>query len=205
MLFCLFLASTFSIHAQSLNGTNGGFPEKEVIDGKKFRVVYYEHVINKSPEEVWAEVADNFIEVGKVAKAITESHCESGDLTEGLGAKRFCAIDFGKRKVEVKEEVVDYQITDRRKEFTYYVYDSKGFPAKVYNTWVVRKGADGKTYLGTAFKMRANISMMTGMLVKQLQKQGGVRNGVLAYKHFLETGEGNVDPKELALIYPEGA
>ena len=165
--------------------------------------MYYEHVVDKSPEEVWAEVATNYINVANVSKAITGSHCESEGITSGLGAKRYCAIDFGKKKVEVKEEVIDYKVSDKRKEFTYKVYDSKGFPAKVYNTWVVRVGDDGKTYLGTAFTMRANMAMMTGMMAKQLLKQGGVKNGVLSYKHYLETGEGNVESTKLAQLYPE--
>jgi len=202
MLILLLFAFT-TASGQSLNSINGGFSKKEKIEGKKFRVLYYEHVIDKTPEEVWAEVAGNYIHVDEVAKAITESYSESGDVTEGVGAKRFCAIDFGKRKVEVKEEIIDYQTTTGRNEFTYRVYESKGFPAKVYNTWVVRKGSDGKTYLGTAFKMRANFSLLTGMLVKKLKKQGGVKNGVLAYKHFLETGERNVEPVKLAELYPE--
>ena len=199
----LLLFAVGSVSGQSLNSTNGGYPEKKVIDGEKFRVLYYEHVVDKSPEEVWAEVATNYINVANVSKAITGSHCESEGITSGLGAKRYCAIDFGKKKVEVKEEVIDYQVSDKRKEFTYKVYDSKGFPAKVYNTWVVRVGDDGKTYLGTAFIMRANMAMMTGMMAKQLLKQGGVKNGVLSYKHYLETGEGNVEGTKLAQLYPE--
>jgi len=189
---------------QSLNSINGGFAKKEKINGKKFRVIYYEHAIDKTPEEVWAEVSGNYIHVDKVVASITEAHCESGDITEGLGAKRFCAIDFGKRKVEVKEEVIDFNNSSNdRKEFTYQVYESKGFPAKVYNTWIVRKGEDGKTYLGTAFKLRANFALLTGMMARQLKKQGGVKSGVLSYKHYLETGERNVDAKKLMALYLE--
>ncbi len=202
-VFMLMLFVVSGINAQSLNNSNGGFPKKEKIDGKNYRIVYYEHSIDKSPEEVWNEVAKNFINVDQVATAITESHGESGDKTEGIGAKRFCAIDFGKRKVTVKEEVVEYEETDARKIFTYEVYESKGFPARVYNTWIVRVGEDGKTYLGTAFKMRAKFPFPTGMMVKQLLKAGGVKNGVLAYKHFLEKGEGNVATDKLAVLYPE--
>lgn len=199
----LLLFAAASVTGQSLNSTNGGFPATKVIDGKKFHVLYYEHVVDKTPEEVWEEVAMNYTKVARVSKAITGSHCESEGVTSGLGSKRYCAIDFGKKKVEVKEEVVDYKISDKRNEFTYVVYESKGFPAEVYNTWVVRVGDDGKTYLGTAFIMRANMSFMTGMLAKKLLKQGGVKNGVLSYKHYLETGEGNVDGVKLAEMYPE--
>lgn len=202
VLSMLSLLSSNFISAQSTNSNNGGYPKKETINGKKFRVMYYEHVIDKTLEEVWAEVAGNFVHVGKIAKSITKSHCESGNLTEGLGTKRFCAIEFGKQTIEIKEKIIDYQNSIDRKEYTYEVYESKGFPAKVYNTWVVRQGDDGKTYLGTAFKIRANFALMTGLIAQQLKKQENIRKGVLAYKHFLETGERNADPEKLLQLYP---
>ena len=189
-------------YGQSLNNVNGNYPKKEKINGKTFRVAYYEHAINRSPEDVWAEVAGNFVDVEKVSASITESHCESGDLTEGMGAQRYCALEFANRTIQIKEEIIDYTVTDKRKEFTYDVYESKGFPAKVYNTWIVRVGDDGKTYLGTAFKMRAKFPFPTGMMMKKLIKQGGIRNGVLSYKHFLETGQGNLPGEELQALYP---
>ncbi len=194
---------TCVVNAQNLNSTNGGFEKKRIIDGKKFRVMYYEYEINKTVDEVWAEVAGNFVNVGEIAKPINESHCESGDVTEGLGAARYCSIDFAGKEVEIKERITEYRECGDHREFTYDVYETKGFPAKVYNTWIVRKGEDGKTYLGNVFIFRANFAPMTGMMGRQLKKLKGLRNSVLAYKHYLETGEKKADPGKFDSLYPE--
>jgi hypothetical protein len=201
LIFTTVLLIMGTTNAQDLNSENGGYESRRIINKKKFHVLYEEVVIDKSIDEVWNEVAGNFINVGEIAKSINSSHCESGDITEGLGAARYCSIDFQGKTVEIKERIIDYRDCGDNREFTYDVYETKGFPAKVYNTWVVRKGDDGKTYLGTVFIFRANLALMTGMMGRQLTKLGSLRNGILAYKHFLETGEKNVDPKKLFQLY----
>ena len=192
-----------TINAQNLNHENGGYGKTRKIDGKKFRVMYYEYQIDKTPEEVWDEVAGNFVDVGKIVKSVDESYCESGDVTEGLGAARFCDINFAGKSVKIKERITDWLVTDKRREFTYDVYESQGFPAKVYNTWVVRKGTDGKTYLGNTFVFRAKPGFMTGMMARRLNKLNALRNSVLSYKHYLETGEKKADPVIFEGLYPE--
>ena len=81
------------------------------------------------------------------------------------------------------------------------VYESKVFPAKVSNTWVVRVGDDGKTYLGNTFIFRGNPAFMGGMIEKKMKKM--VCNSVLTYKHYLETGEKKADPAKFDTLYPE--
>jgi hypothetical protein len=201
LIFTTVLLIMGTTNAQNLNSDNGGFESRRIINKKKFHVLYEEVTIDKSINEVWNEVAGNFINVGEIAKSINSSHCESGDITEGLGAARYCSIDFQGKTVEIKERIIDFRDCGDNREFTYDVYETKGFPAKVYNTWVVRKGEDGKTYLGTVFIFRANLAFMTGMMGRKLTKLGGLRNGILAYKHYLETGEKNVDPKKLNELY----
>ncbi|MEQ1553244.1 MAG: hypothetical protein ABL929_03640 [Ferruginibacter sp.] len=197
------LFSTLNVNAQNLNSTNGGYAKTKKINGKKFRVMYYEYVVNKTPDEVWAEVSGKFTEIGKIAKSVDESHCESGDITKGLGASRFCSINFAGKTVEISEKIIEFTEGVKRKEYTYDVYKSKGFPAKVYNTWVVRVGDDGKTYLGNAFIFRGKPAMMTGMIAHKMKKLKAVRNTVLNYKHYLETGEKKADPAKFDSLYPE--
>ena len=197
------LITTVGTQAQNLNATNGGFSEKKEINGKKYRQMFYEYEINKTVDEVWAEVSGNYINVGDISQSITHSHCESGDTTEGLGAKRFCAIDFSGKEVRVKERIIEFKESDNRKAYTYEVYESQGFPARVFNTWIVRKGNDGKTYLGNVFTFRAKPGFLTGMMAGKLRKLKATRNGVLAYKHYLETGEKKVDPEIFDTMYPE--
>ena len=46
-------------------------------------------------------------------------------------------------------------------------------------------------------------SSMLKMMIKKLKKLGGIRNSVLGYKHYLETGEKNADPERFDALYPE--
>ncbi len=197
------IAGASYAQSQNLNSSNGGYETTRIIDGKKFRVIYYEYEIDKTMNEVWAEVAGNYVNVGEIQKSINESYCESGDTTEGLGAERYCSIDFSGKEVQIKERIIEVKESENRKEYTYEVYESKGFPAKVYNTWVVRKDSNGKIYLGNTFILRGKPAMMSKMMIKKLKKLGGVRNAVLGYKHYLETGEKNADSERFAELYPE--
>lgn len=189
--------------AQNLNSTNGGYAKTKKINGKKFRVMYYEYEVSKTPDEVWVEVSGKFTEIGKIAKSVDESHCESGDTTQGKGASRFCSINFAGKTVEISEKIIEFNEGVKRKEYTYDVYKSKGFPAKVYNTWIVRVGDDGKTYLGNTFVFRGKPAIMTGMIAHKMKKLKAVRNTVLNYKHYLETGEKKADPAKFDALYPE--
>ncbi|MFK8039590.1 MAG: SRPBCC family protein [Crocinitomicaceae bacterium] len=201
LLSATFLLTT-QISAQNLNSENGGFDENRIINGKKFKVVYNEVVIDKTVEEVWNEVALNFINIDKVMKSVNSTRCLSGDITYGLGTKRLCNLDNRGKTIEIKEEIIEYKDCGDHREFTYDVYDAPDVPLKNYATWIVRQGADGKTYLGSAFIFRANIGFLTGFIAKQIKK-GGIRAGVLGYKHYLETGAKNVDPEKLLEMYPE--
>lgn len=192
-----------ALNAQNLNSTNGGYEKTTEINGKKFQVAYYEYEIDKSMEEIWQEVAGNFVNIGEIHTSINESYCESGDTTQGVGAARYCSIDFSGKEVQIKERITDLDESEERKEFTYDVYDSKGFPAKVYNTWVVRKGGDGKVYLGNVFTLRGKPAFMSKMMMKKLDNLNGLRNSVLGYKHYLETGQKKVDPEVFDKLYPE--
>jgi polyketide cyclase/dehydrase/lipid transport protein len=203
LIFTAVLLTGSALSAQNLNASNGGYESKRVIDGKKFRVMYYEYEIDKTPDEVWAEVAGNYVSVGEIAKSISESYCESGDTTEGLGAARFCNIEFGGKEIKIKERITDWNEGEDRMEYSYDVYESEGFPAKVYNTWIVRKGDDGKTYLANVFVFRAKPGFATGFMKKKLTKLKAQRNSVLTYKHYLETGEKNADPEIFDALYPE--
>ncbi|MFK7948921.1 MAG: hypothetical protein AB8G11_15110 [Saprospiraceae bacterium] len=191
-------------NAQNVNASNGGYESRRIIDNKKFHVLYEEVVIDKTVDEVWNEVSGNFVNSERIAHSINESRCLSGNLTTGIGAERYLNINFQGRTIEVKERIIDFQECGNHREFTYDVYESKGSPlnVKTYNTWIVREGDDGKTYLGTVFIFRANIGILTGLLGKQLVKSGSLRNGVLTYKHFLETGEKKVVAEKLNELYP---
>jgi|GEM_PF-1170418 len=191
-----------SVIAQNLISPDGSFETRRTIQKKKFRVLYLEVDIDKTVDEVWEEVAGNFMNIGEIVTGINYSRCLSGEVTEGLGAERYCNLDFQGKTVELKERIIDFNPEGDYREFTYDVYESKGYPAKSINSWVVRKGKDGKTYLGSLFAFRAKPALLTGIMEKKLS-QSGLRTGILAYKHYLETGEKKVDPDKLDELYPE--
>lgn len=188
--------------AQNPSSSNGGQANRKIINNKKFHVLYQEVVIDKTVDEVWNEVSGNFVDSGEIAHSINESRCLSGDLREGLGAERYLNFNFLGKAREAKERIVEFKEDPDHREFTYHVYEAKGSPATVYNTWTVRKGKDGKTYLSTAFILRAKLAFLTGLIGKKLAQSGSLRDGLLAYKHYLETGEKNVESKRLNELYP---
>lgn len=205
LLFVVTALIMGNANAQSQNSYNGANETTRIIDNKKFHLLYEEVVIDKSVEEVWNEVAGNFTEGGEIASSINASKGLSGALINGLGAERYLNINFQGKILEVKERIIDYQDCGDHREFTYDVYEAKGSPVKVktYNTWSVRKGEDGKTYLGNLFIFRANFGLLSGIVGKKLAQSGSIRTGLLTYKHYLETGEKKVDAEKLNRLYPQ--
>jgi hypothetical protein len=202
LLFSTLIFIMGNISAQELS-SSGKRETRKIINNKKFHVQYQEVTINKTIEEVWAEVAGNFANGADIAKSLISSRSLSENKT-GLGAKRYLNIDFNGKPLEVKEHIIDFKECDTHCEFTYYVYESIGTPLKVdtYFTWVLRKGDNGQTHLGTYFIYRAKPNFLTGIVGKQLAKSGSLRTGVLVYKHYLETGEKRVNPEKLNKLYP---
>ncbi|MFK7972325.1 MAG: hypothetical protein AB8F95_18285 [Bacteroidia bacterium] len=201
LIFAMLVLFAGSTYAQNLSSSNGGYENRRTIDKKKYHVLYEEVAIDKTVDEVWNEVAGNFMSIADIIQSVNYSRCLTGDTTQGVGAARYCELDFQGKTVELKERIIEFKDSGDHREFTYHVYESKGFPASVYNTWVVRKGDDGKTYLGTVFIFRAKPGILTGMMEKKLKKTG-LRDGILGYKHYLETGEKKVDAKKLKALYP---
>ncbi|MFK8044837.1 MAG: hypothetical protein AB8B72_05040 [Crocinitomicaceae bacterium] len=190
--------------AQSQNSYNGGNETKRIIDNKKFRLLYDEVVIDASVEEVWNKVAGNFAQGEPIGESLNSIKCLTGDLVTGLGAERYLNIDFNGKPIEVKERIIDFQECGDHREFTYDVYESKGGPVNIksYNTWSVRKGKDGKTYLGNLFIFRAKFNLLTGLVGNIFKKSGALRGGLLSYKHFIETGVRKESAEKLNKLYP---
>ena len=109
-------------------------------DDTRFRVVDFETAIDADVDTVWSEVAGNYVNVQNVQPAIVASYGLPGEPETGPGAVRHCDIDFNGRDVAIKERIVDWIDEPDYKEYTYDVYESQGFPARVFNTWSVPGG-----------------------------------------------------------------
>ena len=170
-------------------------PDWVTHNGKRFRAVDFETVVDADIDSVWAELADNYVNVQDVQPAIVASYGLADEPEIGLGAVRHCDIDFNGRDVAIKERITDWIDEPDHKEYTYDVYESKGFPATVFNTWSVRRGSDGKTYLRNVFYFRMKPFVMTYASVGQIRK--AAEGGVLGYKYYLETGRPASGPEEI--------
>lgn len=174
-------------------------PKKIEIDGMKLAATEAEVPVNATLDEAWKVLTQKYIDVDEVFLGIVESGGLDGLPETGNGAARYCDINFKKREIKVKEKIVNWQEADQQKEYMYDVYEFKNFPMKkMYNVWGVKE-SNGQVliYNKVYYKMKPGI--MTGLMRGQMKKLAV--NGVLSYKHYLETGEGNVASKELLEKY----
>ena len=174
-------------------------PKWVTHNGTKFRAVAFEAPVQAPIETVWAELHDNYVNVQDVHAAIIKSYGIPGEPETGMGAVRHCDLNFKGKDIAIKERITDLIDRPDHKELTYDVYESRGFPARVFNTWRVRKGRRGETLLTNVFYYRMQPAVMTRFMARQML--GAARGGVLGYKHFFETGERNLPGDELQKRY----
>ncbi len=173
-------------------------PSWVTIGGKRFGAASFEIEIDATIDQVWEELAGRFVDVAEFQAPVIASYAVGSEPTSGPGAVRHCDLRFKGKKVAIKERITDWIDTPDHKEYSYFVYESKGFPATVYNTWSVRV-VDGRTLLRNVFYFRMKPASMSRMMRGQMAQ--AARGGVLGYKHYLETGERNGDPKRIAKQY----
>ncbi len=181
------------------NAPTGQSPDWVTYEGTRFRVATFETSVDTDLDTAWAELADNYVGVQNVQPAIVASYGLPNEPEIGPGAVRHCDIDFNGKDVAIKERIIDWVDEPDHKEYTYDVYETKGFPAKVYNTWVARRGSDGKTYIRNVFYYRMRPFPMTYFAGKQISD--AARGGVLGYKYYLETGQPAASPEAIQARY----
>lgn len=194
----LAIALPFSIFAK--NPTNSPYPKKEKHDGVKMTILYDELVIDGSIDETWKALMQDYIHVGDIAKNIVKSGTIGQAPTMGDGAERYCEIDFNGKDILVKERIFDIQESSSQKEYTYDVYEWKNYPLKkMHVVFGVKKNSIGQTVIYNAIKYRLKPGFMTGMVKGQLRDS--IVDSLLAYRHYIEKGKGNVEAKVLRDMY----
>ena len=165
----------------------------------KLKILNDEVVVDVTPEEAWA-VIDSYGDVGSYHSGISSSKSLEGSMTEGsMGCSRQCTIENGKKDVVVDEKIVEYV---DGKYYRYEVTRFENFPAEVFfNTFGVKVNGEGKTVIYVRSEYRMNSGLMTTMAKGKLSK--GNHAALIAYKHYMETGEENVDPKILKKKYKD--
>ncbi len=166
-------------------------------DNIKLKTITDEVVVNVSPEKAW-QILNSYGDVGSYHSSIEKSVLLNNSTNEGyMGCERQCTIENGKKDIVVDEKIVEYV------EGQYYKYDvtkSENFPIqKFYNTFGVKTNDKGQTVIYVISEYRLDPGFMSGLAKGKLSK--GSHQALIAYKHYMETGEKNVDPKILKKMY----
>lgn len=156
-------------------------------NNKKMKLIQtgYEMVVNITPEKAWETLAI----YGDIATyhdgvVSSESLNDTNNIAQ-LGCDRICHLDNGKRKVMVKEKIIDFS---EGNYYTYEVYDWENFPLKtMFNTFGVKTNSDGETVIYQTTKYRLKPRFLTWFMKGKIKSNA--RIAIMSYKHYMETGE----------------
>lgn len=163
----------------------------------KLTIIYKERIVDVTPEKAW-EILNSYGDVASYHSGVlTSKPVQNSEIEGSMGCVRECTIDNGNKDITIVEKIIEF------KEGEYYKYEvteSDNFPIKkFYNTFGVKTNADGKTVIYVKSEYRLDPGFLTGMAKGKLSK--GDRDALIFYKHFMETGEKNGDPKTLRKKY----
>ncbi len=165
----------------------------------KLTTIEAEVVVDVTPEKAWDILAD----YGNVASFLTQiedSKSINGSQDRAaLDGERRCTLPSGKKKILLSERITD--IVDGE-YYTYDVYDWENLPLKtMHNTFGVRTNNQGETTIYQRTEYRLSPGFLTYLMKGKLR--AGAREALLGYKHYMETGEKNVDIKILKKKYKD--
>jgi len=163
----------------------------------KLTEIYYEVTVNTSPQKAW-EVLSSYGDVASFHTGVKSSQALNGSSTiAGPGADRECIIPNGRKDIVVHEKITDFR---EGESYTYDVYSWVNFPlSRMHNTFGVKRDNAGRTVIYQRTQFRLKPGFLTGIMKGKLRS--GAREGLIAYKHFMETGERNADMKALKKKY----
>jgi len=160
--------------------------------------VFHERVVDATPEEAWQSLAD-YGGVAHVSPTIYKAGVISDNAEFAVGCERFCSLEFQGRDIYIEERIIELV---EGEHYTYDVYEWENFPLrKMFVTFGVKTNDMGETVLYNIVDYQLKPRIMTGMMKGQMADSA--RTGVLAYKHFTETGKGGLGPDDLVAMYGE--
>lgn len=153
----------------------------------------YQVQVDVSCAEAWNALA-MYGDVGTFNAALMSSYSLNPDMEFGIGSERFCQID---RKVSVKERIIRYEDGEK---YSYDVYEWENFPLKkMINTFGVSTDDKGNTVIYQESEFRLKPGFLSYVMKRVLRK--GMRDALLSYKNFMETGDRRTDVKQLRQMY----
>ncbi len=159
----------------------------------KLSRVEYEVPVDVTSEKAWSILA-RFVDVGEFHSGVLKSKI-IGEKSSGAGASRCCELP---KNVTVYERILEW---NDGQSYTYDVYEWKNFPLKKMLTTfgVQSKLPQRRTIVRQVVDYRLSPGFLTPIMKGTLRK--AVRDTLLGYKHFMETGEANVDLRKLRESY----
>lgn len=163
------------------------------------KIINHEIVINGSPEETW-EVLASFGNVSNFLSTIDEGSPLNGSLNLAvIGAERESIIPKNINNIIQKERIIELV---EGAYYTYEVYESENFSVKtMYVTYGVKLDDGGNTILYGITEYKMNSELVTRMMKGKLSK--GNMDSLIAYKHYIETGEENTNIDSLRERYEQ--
>ena len=165
----------------------------------KLQSVAYEVPVSVTTQQAWKVLTD-FGNAGSFHSQLESSKSLNGTSPRAeLGCERECIIPDGKKKIMVRERIIELV---EGQYYTYEVYEWKNFPINTfYVTFGVKTDEDGKTIVYQRNDYRLKPGFLTGMMKGKLRN--GAREGVLAYKHYMENGEAHADMELIKQKYKD--
>ncbi len=153
----------------------------------------YEVPVAVSAEKAW-EVLARFTDVGDFHSGVLKS-AANGAKREGVGTDRTCELPG---KVVVHERICEW---NEGSSYKYDVYAWKKFPLKkmLITFGVRRKASSPEVSIYQTVDYRLSPGFLTVIMKGKVRTS--LRDGLLGYKHFMETGEANADMKALRKRY----
>ena len=153
----------------------------------------YEMPVDVSTEKAW-EVLARFTDVGDFHPGVLKSMA-NGAKRSGLDTDRTCELPG---KVIVHERIYEW---NEGSSYRYDVYAWKKFPLKKMLTTfgVRRKAGSPHVWIYQVVDYRLSPGFLTTIMKGKLRT--ALRDTLLGYKHFMETGEANADMKTLRKRY----
>lgn len=131
------------------------------------------------------------------AGVIQSSRINNSQNTATIGCERVCNIvDMG-LKIMLKERIVDYI---EGVGYQYEVYEWKNFPLKkMFFGFKISLGEYGETILRIDIDYKASPAFLTPLMAGKMRRL--IKDVLLGYKHYAETGERRTPIKSIRKLY----
>lgn len=163
----------------------------------KLKNIHDEITINTTPQKMW-DVLSQYGDVSNFHAGVVESTSVEGNGNmASLGCERVCNIvDMG-LKIVLKERIVSYV---EGQGYQYEVYEWKNFPLKkMLFGFKILESVQGNTTLRIDVDYQASPALLTPLMAGKMRRL--VKDVLLGYKHFVETGQKRVPIKTLRKQY----